>query len=257
MRFALRQSGGLPIHWFDAVPNFGDILGPVVAEFVSGYPTFRVSNRVGGKILAIGSIAQVAREGDTIWGSGAISRKGADLSKAHVLAVRGPLTRANSVGDIPEVFGDPAVLLPLFYQPRPMQPTEIGIIPHYVERALFSFSDPNVLVVDVTNPIWQETVDQICSCSLVYTSSLHGLIVAEAYGVPAIWISASEGVIGDGFKFADYYASTNREVNGPVKTRGGSITKLRIEPPPLPVTDVQPLLDAWPASWTRCASRTE
>lgn len=251
-----RRPVGLPLHWFNAVPNLGDILSPVITQFVSGFPVFRVSNRIGGKILSIGSVAQVARHGDAVWGAGAVSREGADLSGCHVLAVRGPLTRERSIGDIPAVFGDPAMLLPLFYEPRPTKSIEVGVIPHYVEKDKLTVDDPNVSVIDVTGLDWRRTVDQICACSVVYASSLHGLIVAEAYGVPAIWISASDDVIGGGFKFHDYYASTDREISGP-QTITGPVSKLQTNPPTPPSVDIQPLLDAWPIEWTGSAARLD
>jgi len=241
---------GIPQFWFSQIPNLGDLLAPAITEYVSGIPARRVSNRVGKKLLGVGSIAQIAREGDVVWGAGAVNELGADLSRSRVLAVRGPLTRDRSRGDIPEVYGDPAILLPLFYQPTTGKTFDIGIVPHYVERAEFQVIDPSVTVIDVTQPDWRVTVDQIYNCSLVYSSSLHGIIVAEAYGIPAVWISATDRVIGGGFKFRDYFASTDRDIADPIPWVG-SLVGIETAANAPPTLDAAALLASWPEEWRR------
>jgi pyruvyltransferase len=152
-----------------------------------------------------------------IWGAGLISEQSAMRTiprKVH--AVRGPLTRARLLADgisCPEVFGDPAILYSLLYRPVLEDRYEVGIIPHYVDyqsSELVRFnSDKQVTIIDVKAGI-QETVDHVAKCGLVASSSLHGLIIAESYGIPAVWIQISDRVIGSDFKFLDYYAATGR-----------------------------------------------
>lgn len=45
-------------------------------------------------------------------------------------------------------------------------------------------------------------------CPEVYSSSLHGIILAEAYGVPAVMFRSYDKSVD--FKYLDYYASTGR-----------------------------------------------
>ena len=46
------------------------------------------------------------------------------------------------------------------------------------------------------------------SSKKVISSSLHGIILAESYGVPAVFLN--EGLNDELFKFYDWYYSTNR-----------------------------------------------
>lgn len=55
-----------------------------------------------------------------------------------------------------------------------------------------------------------KVIDAIACCEVVISTSLHGIIVAEAYGVPAVWAIAGDRVLGGEFKFRDYYEGTNR-----------------------------------------------
>jgi len=60
----------------------------------------------------------------------------------------------------------------------------------------------------LTNNI-EKTTDEILSCDRIISSSLHGMIVAHAYGIPAIWIKFSNNLYGDDVKFDDYLLSVN------------------------------------------------
>ncbi|NEN94442.1 MAG: polysaccharide pyruvyl transferase family protein [Moorea sp. SIO3I7] len=63
----------------------------------------------------------------------------------------------------------------------------------------------NVLLIDVTrNP--KEVIADITRCEAIASSSLHGLIIADAFGIPSIWMQLSNKVSGKGFKFKDYYS---------------------------------------------------
>lgn len=250
MRFLAGDSRAIPQFWFNRVPNFGDLLAPAITEFISGYPVRHAGNRVRRKLLGAGSIAQFAQPGDSLWGTGSVDEMGVDLSRCRVLAVRGPLTRQVCRGDIPEIFGDPALLLPLVHTPIGEKRYGIGLVPHYVEQDLIVTDDSSVNVIDVTNGDWRQSINEIASCDVVLSSSLHGIIVAEAYGIPAVWVSASNRVLGSGFKFRDYYAMTNRESSGPLDW-GMGLAQLVEHADSPPEINVQPLLNSWPKDWTK------
>lgn len=196
--------------------NFGDKLTPYILEKL-----FNVDcefSREGGKLLGVGSILHHATSGDVIWGSGLISARHLpqDLD-IRVLAVRGPVTAMvlERIG-VPNmknvVYGDPALLLPRIYNPEIKKVYDYGYIPHYTDydlvKAHYSYMERagKAKVIDVRDDI-ETIIDQILSCRSIYSSSLHGLIVADAYRIPNKRVIYKGELVGKDFKFDDYERS--------------------------------------------------
>lgn len=157
-------------------------------------------------LLCIGSILRYASADSIVWGSGFMNANETTLA-TDIRAVRGPLT-ANKLGlDGKIPYGDPALLLPIFFKKEKSHSNILGIIPHFTEYKYFKdiYGDKyKVINLINTNPL--EVVSEILSCSYILSTSLHGLIISHAYGIPAIRIK--RGDIGsDGFKFEDYFLS--------------------------------------------------
>ena len=169
-----------------------------------------------------------------MWGSGFIAADRRFRGRtAHVFALRGPLTAAILRGQgipCPDRFGDPALLVPLLH-PRPAARADaLGLIPHFIER-----NDPRITnlaqqlgakVLDIRGPL-TKFLDELWTCDSVISSSLHGLVLADSYRIPNVWLQLSDRVLGDGFKFRDYFASVGREARN---------LDLRREPMPSPRT---------------------
>jgi pyruvyltransferase len=137
------------------------------------------------------------------------------IAPKKVVSVRGPLTMETfkKLGiNCPAVFGDPALLFRDIYNPQIEKTHEIGIIPHYVDQhnedVVRLCRDHGVRMVDIQAGI-EEVVKQVKSCRFIASSSLHGLILADMYSVPSVWIKISDKIHGDDFKFHDYFASVN------------------------------------------------
>lgn len=58
----------------------------------------------------------------------------------------------------------------------------------------------------MTNDIEAKTIEFL-QCEKIVSSSLHGVIVAHAYNIPAVWQKFSEKVFGDDIKYQDYFES--------------------------------------------------
>jgi len=235
-------------HWAHYSNNFGDILTPMLLKHF-GVEAVWVGRGSPGKLLAVGTIFERARPNDVIWGSGAIPKKDggryAIPEGATILAVRGPLTRALIDGDVPEVYGDPGLLLPQVYNPEVEVTHDVGVLMHEVDKDQVPegvHEDPSVLVIDVNSGV-ESVVHAIKRCSSVISSSLHGIVAAEAYGIPAVWIQPSRRVFGGGYKYRDYYLSTNREVASPAPwpLRLSTVDQYV---PPAPVINLELLVDA-------------
>lgn len=202
--------GKIKAYW-QQEDNFGDKLTPFLLKELFGIECEFSDGK--NKLLAVGSVLHHAKEGDVIWGSGLISPTHLPQSnKIKALAVRGIATR-NTLRDFgvdvhSTIFGDPALLLPRVYSPKIEIEYGIGIVPHYVDYEECKRRNPElgqkeVRIVDVRLPI-KEVIDQILSCKVIFSSSLHGCIVADAYGIENWWYKLSDKLIGGDFKFLDY-----------------------------------------------------
>lgn len=192
--------------------NVGDVISEVILKhFLPDRNLVLVDSKQQGKLCAVGSIMSKVCENDILWGVGCIkANKIYAFRNLTVLAVRGKLTREAIRGvNVPEVYGDPALLLPLIYNPQKEKTVEVGYIPHYIDKPLFEGKD----YIDVALP-WKDFVDKVVQCKEIVSSSLHGIIIAEAYGIPATWAVYSDGVIGRGLKFKDYLTGTGRSIQG-------------------------------------------
>ncbi|WP_299684338.1 polysaccharide pyruvyl transferase family protein [uncultured Dokdonia sp.] len=199
--------------------NYGDILSAQIVSWVSGKETSFYNAPQKKKswfkksyLMAIGSIMSYTQPKATVWGSGIISRKD-QFSNATFCAVRGPLSRKRILElgyTCPEIYGDPAILLPDFYQPTIEKKYEYGFIPHYVDQDIVSewYNDKDkVTVLNLINDDIFFITDRMLECKKIISSSLHGVIVAQTYGIPAIWVQFSNKLSGDNVKYADYFLS--------------------------------------------------
>ncbi|MGY5847671.1 polysaccharide pyruvyl transferase family protein [Salegentibacter sp. HM20] len=197
--------------------NYGDLLSKYLVEKILGRKTNWYkpqSSKKKTNYLAIGSILNYADKKSCIWGSGILDRKHL-VSCDKIFAVRGPLSRKRLLDlgiDCPAVYGDPALLLPEYYNPKIRKRYQLGITPHIVDyrRAKNLIIDnPNINIIDLSTYNIEKTTKAILECDAIISSSLHGLIVAHAYNIPAVWVKFSNDLYGDDIKFYDYLASVN------------------------------------------------
>ena len=216
--------------------NVGDYLAPVVVAGALARCGLRIGDKARGcsRLLAVGSVLHFARDGDTIWGvgrNGKMPEGRHTFSLLDVRAVRGPLTMeflaARGI-PCPTTYGDPALLLPQLY---PELRSETGarrsvvVVPHFrdtrVHGGAWKVLRPTVW--------WRTFVEEIQRAEFVVSSSLHGIVVAEAFGIPARWLRVS--ALEHDLKYRDYYLGTGRPQPRPAGTIEEALRLGGEEPP--------------------------
>src|SRR5699024_10245514 len=72
-------------------------------------------------------------------------------------------------------------------------------------------------------------VAQIANASSIVSTSLHGLIIAQAYGVPWIWLRViDQELIGGDFKFKDFFSTVDESRVSAVETTANEAANLDI-----------------------------
>lgn len=221
--------------------NAGDVLGPVIVEWMLHKKNIDPMKKVRHTkhLMTVGSIIGRGRFDTTVWGSGILKTKGDNRlemykkiyhKKIDFRAVRGPFTRKIVLKygyTCPEIYGDPAVLMPLIYCPNiEDKQYDISVILHHrTEIANESFSDegnymlridPQLVekhhlhFIDPKTDNYKYFIDEIVKSKMIISSSLHGIILAESYGIPCVFLNW--GMDDQPTKFYDWYSSTGREL---------------------------------------------
>ena len=215
---------------FSVIPsNWGDDLNKYFFEYVTGQRVVPIRNDLKdfiykGRYIMIGSILGFYRLTDAIvYGSGLMTASTPLIGKPDkIISVRGPLTRQallNNGINCPEHYGDPALLLSVFYTPSVSKKRYVSIIPN-----MGTFWNPCPVVDDLVSTHkcrlidmthyekWTDIIDAIASSSFVLSESLHGLIAAETYNIPCVWVEfINHNTAHDwSFKFRDFYESIGK-----------------------------------------------
>jgi hypothetical protein len=225
--------------YFQRVRNIGDAVAPNLLENLAGRPTIlaRATELPSARstelpyVLSIGSLIQTSTRQSFVWGTGLIHPSAGigDPDPARILAVRGKLTYAElvrnriSVGDVP--LGDPGILIPRLLPPRAAAAPRfrLGLVPHFFDRDhplfLAATRDSSVKVLDVCDST-DVFFAELASCDAIASSSLHGLVFGEALGLPTLWLEVSDKVLGDRFKFTDWFSLARNPQREPASPNG-------------------------------------
>lgn len=219
--------------------SFADALTPELIRRIINKPIdtingYVVDKRVLSKncLLALGSILHFATNQDVIWGSGINPYWQNRVKKTtkydlDIRAVRGPLTREYIISEFkiecPSIYGDPAMLFPFFFPEFKRYPVKdyLVIAQHndeeYIRDNWEKFKSHHIFLCQRPDRLpWRKVVSEVLKSKFVISSSLHALILAESYGIPARWWYSEElpSSITEGrFKYNDYYRSTGRSMD--------------------------------------------
>lgn len=240
--------------YYKKLPNMGDLLNPLIVKEVFGFDS-KHNTFLTCELSAIGSglesflisdklkkrLAQKLTSpfiGDVhIWGTGFL-RENINESyfyrkNTYFHSVRGEFSKKkvekilDKKLNIPT--GDGGLLADHLVHQNISKEYSVGIIPHFREQDHHIFSQlknnhKNSIMIDLRDdPI--SVVKQIAQCEVIISSSLHGLIVADSFGIPNQHIIVTDKLKGDGFKFKDYYSSFNVEYN-PIYAKTDSVPTL-------------------------------
>ena len=192
----------LKVVWWKDYNNFGDILTPVLLERLVGIKS-KWAEPWDSEFMGVGSYLDgMDQYKGIVWGTGRMFPGGeTDLSKANVLAVRGQLTRDIVKTDC-DVLGDPGLLCKLIAPKKVKKTHEFGMIPHWNDSEMKDIYKGDYFIIDVTQDV-DIVIKQVASCKNILSSSLHGLVLADALGIRRRWSFAPKNP-GEGFKFRDY-----------------------------------------------------
>lgn len=240
------------------VQNFGDLLSEDVVRYVVQRNGLKPLSSRGGespqRLLAIGSIIQFLEPGDVVWGSGVNGKHLHDLSRLEnitITAVRGPKSQEllQEVGyEAPSIYGDPGLLAPYIFDQERLRDhvensSEVTLIPNLNDLPQWQAEAEKLgesyrLVTPIGTP--EAIIKKIVNSQSIVTSSLHGFILAEAYGIPRALVASGAEPL---FKYEDYFLGTGRgeiEVSPTISSAVSKITDEKLN------YDVAPLLGAFP-----------
>lgn len=226
--------------------NFGDDMSPLLLEYATGRPV-RFEKPKRADVIGVGSILQLLCSTDkarrmlayrvatlrrfrpVVWGSGMTGMDADGKQPVSALpawhldlrVLRGPHSaRIMRQRAGQGVYGDPALLCARVWPAPATKTYEVGIVPHYTDMqspalALLKERFPKAKIISVENEATQ-VVREIASCEAILSSSMHGLIVADSYGIPNHRLVLEGQLTGGDFKFLDYAAAIGRPDIAPV-----------------------------------------
>lgn len=228
----MRYKSPLRLFWYQKEQNFGDAISATIVSFVSGREVKWAPHR-SCEMYALGSLMKMVANHQVeprdkggkpiLWGTGLMSNLTSleFLKNIRVALLRGPITSA-LLKRSDKVFGDTGLLIKDALGAAPARQDMIGLVPHmhFADDPRFAATaaaDPRVKLIDVRHPDAHEVVRQIASCAHVFSQSLHGLVTADAYGIPNTWIDP-KGIHGGAMlKFHDYGAGVGRAMGRPIE----------------------------------------
>ena len=200
------------LFWWDERPNFGDRLSPLLLEYYAGISSIW-SPVESADVVVTGSILEQIPEWwpGHILGAGMIGDgRPVTLGNAQAHAVRGPLSARQVPYDV--ALGDPGLLADEMVDVE-TRDIELGLVPHWSDTKLahdWRFRPYSPVVI---RP-WDDPLDvvrMIGRCKKIVSTSLHGIILADAFGIPRRTEVADKLARdkweGNLFKFRDYNAS--------------------------------------------------
>ncbi|MEO9503615.1 MAG: polysaccharide pyruvyl transferase family protein [Nonlabens ulvanivorans] len=204
--------------------NAGDIFNADLIEYLYGEKPNNILEE-GNRLLLVGSIMSVIKKGDIIngigWKGNDLKEKKDIIESAKVYGVRGPLTKSlfekygADLSNLKFEF-DPGLLIRDVYNidVKKSKERQVLFIPHFRDLWIYKDYPKGVKVISIDNKP-ETIIKEILKSSVVYASSLHGIIFSHALNKPCVFVAPqSEEPI---FKYRDYFLSIGMEMPEPIK----------------------------------------
>lgn len=229
----MKYKSPLRLFWYDKEQKFGDAISETVVAHVSGREVVWAGH-AKCEIYALGSLMKMVKNNQKeprarggkpfIWGTGTMSGLSdlKFLKYVRVALLRGPITAALMQRD-DRLFGDTGLLIADALGPAPAREDVVGLIPHMhfaddPRFAKIADENPRIKLIDVrADP--HSVVRDIATCAHVISQSLHGLVTADAFGIPNTWLDPLGIHGGAMLKFHDYAAGIGRALGTPIEPR--------------------------------------
>lgn len=215
------------------VGNFGDELSLPLLERLFEVKPIPVPMQMA-ELLAAGSILDAygrarlprrilvqmlsRRDPLHVWGSGfMLEQSSSKWPRAlEVHAVRGEMSAARISG-FSGAIGDPGILVSRIVHKPTVPAASVCLVPHFVDEEHVNALElpPHWSIIHPDgDPL--EVIAKIASAELIVSSSLHGLIVADSFGIPAVWASSMNSLYGNShYKFFDHASARGTSFNSP------------------------------------------
>lgn len=228
--------------YYTKVENMGDLLNELIIEDLFGYEVVKSEGRFDIDTTGIGSglnglfpkksqaeilpkrmlysVYDKLTSPMQIWSTGFISYPTEVeiplRQNINIACVRGELTKKRLAEitnrNLDNVHtADGGLLASELLKQKVPKKYAVGIIPHYKEINESYFKQlaggyKNSLLINLADePL--KVIEQIASCECILSTSLHGLIVADSFGIPNTRLIFTDNLKGDGYKFNDYYSA--------------------------------------------------
>jgi|GEM_PF-381665 len=198
---------------FARVNNFGDMYNYDLTRFFNTQLIYTHSYKKSQIALCGSILGSYLRDySGYILGAGFIaSRYDRKNNNWNVKMIRGPLSAAQCGQENENVlYADPGILASLIYKKEFDKKYELGILPHskdvdFMQKMTLG---PNIKLIHPRRKS-SEVAHDIKQCKNIASSSLHGLIFADAFRIPNVHLKISDRLKGGLHKFNDYYDGMN------------------------------------------------
>lgn len=199
--------------------NFGDELNLYIVSYLTNKEIKRVEQKNQTDLIGIGSILDwfpKRKNSYPVWGSGTLAPAKLLRDEDYSISLlRGPLTKSLFKKNIEVPYGDPGILTSLVWEKSSPQMYDWGLLVHFSQEKQpwvqnLIKNTPNSILISAKNEDMTGLMSQISSCRNIASTSLHGLIVADSYCIPNIWLWTDNIHKGGQWKFFDYFSGINR-----------------------------------------------